>query len=571
LAGERPISPLILAELYEAGDQQFVQRLIEHRGSFKPLLGIIEKWKKDKTARARQMKIAFITSDALSDDHRVIFKRLFKQAWHDGDDELMAVFMVVLDRWIRRKRSQQFYYQNRMSMAVEVLRMPTQGQAQLFTTPTKLYLRRRAWRYFRRMGFKAPEKYVPAVAKALVRYTNGDTQTGENLLDNWGLMHACFGKSPVLRFNGRHTNIRTEGRLADLQAAPMFERLWQAPHALAELLEILLAAQSRAVRVWAIQLLRRHHREALSSIDAALLLRLIDHTDTDVATFAAELLSDAKIVGSLPMTTWLRLLGTRNPTVVAAVVEAFRKHVNFDRVTLSQAVELANEAAVPVSRLGLEILEARPVKNDADRVAISQLAYARSVATGGQIAAFALKHLNAAGVYQLAQVIPFFDSSLITMRTGAFLALTDSSPAANDPAFWAALLESPYDDVRSRLVDRLKRRQTLPGVKADGLAVLWQSVLLNIHRGGRAKLAALSQISRQISDDPASAATLMPVVAVAIRSVRPPEARHGLAAVVAAVDRVPELAEVVSRFLPELQLDAGLAGAGAGAGAGGGR
>ena len=54
----------------------------------------------------------------------------------------------------------------------------------------------------------------------------------------------------------------------------------------------------------------------------------------------------------------------------------------------------------------------------------------------------------------------------------------------------------------------------------------------------------------------------MPVVAVAIRSVRPPEARHGLAAVVGAVERVPTLASEVSRFLPELQLD--LAGVGGG-------
>src|SRR5205814_9747041 len=103
---------------------------------------------------------------------------------------------------------------------------------------------------------------------------------------------------------------------------------------------------------------------------------------------------------------------------------------------------------------------------------------------------------------------------------------------AADPALWSRLIESPYDDVRAALVHRLKLRQSLPGVQTDSLAFLWQTVLLNIHRGGRAKLIALNQISRQITAAPASAELLLPVVAVSIRSVRAPEARHGLAALV---------------------------------------
>src|SRR5687768_117467 len=87
--GERPISPLILAELYESGDGSFVELLIEHRGSFKPLLGLIERWKKDPSPHARRMKLAFALATPVSFDHRLPFKRLFKQAWHDRDHELM--------------------------------------------------------------------------------------------------------------------------------------------------------------------------------------------------------------------------------------------------------------------------------------------------------------------------------------------------------------------------------------------------------------------------------------------------------------------------------------------------
>ena len=82
-----------------------------------------------------------------------------------------------------------------------------------------------------------------------------------------------------------------------------------------------------------------------------------------------------------------------------------------------------------------------------------------------------------------------------------------------------------------------------------------RAVLLNIHRGGRAKLTALKQVSRRMVEEPASAAVLLPVAAVAIRSVRAPEARHGLAAVVAAVEQNPALADDVAWHLPELRFD----------------
>jgi hypothetical protein len=47
---------------------------------------------------------------------------------------------------------------------------------------------------------------------------------------------------------------------------------------------------------------------------------------------------------------------------------------------------------------------------------------------------------------------------------------------------------------------------------------------------------------------------LLPVLAVALRSVRQPEARGGLAAVVTVVEARPELTDMVKRFLPELDL-----------------
>jgi hypothetical protein len=553
--GERPISPLILAELYEAGDDSFLDKMNRHRGSFKPLLPLIEKWKKDHRPWARQMRLRFASEGQLTRDNRVVFKRLFKQAWHDNDHELMGAFMHRVDGMMRRRRAKKYFFENRQVHSVEVLRTATRPGATGFTSQTRHYLRRRAWRYFRRLGFRDPAAYVPAVARALVRYTDDDVRSGENLLDNWGLMHACFGKSDVLTFDRRHTNVTPGRSLAELSAAPMFERHWAAPASAPTLLTIVLDANCRPVRVWAIQLLKRHHQAALASVDAELLVRLVDHADGDVAAFAAELLASAAVAGTLPVATWLKLLATRNGTVVSAVADAFRKHVNFDRVTLAQAVQIATSPATPVARLGLEILEHRQVRSDADRATLAELATARCLAVADAIARYAIGKVNVAGHYRLAQVIPFFDSRLLSMREGAFEALADDSPAATDPAFWSALLESPYDDVRTVLVERLKHRQSLPGASADALAFLWRGVLLNIHRGGRAKLSALKQVSRQVTLEPSTLAGLLPVLAVAIRSVRAPEARHGLAAIVAAVEKAPALEPAVLAAFPELQFD----------------
>lgn len=284
--GERPISSLILAELYESSDRAFLQQILDYNGNLKPVIGIVEKWKKDNRPFARQLKFDFIASQRVKASHRVIFKRLFKQAWADRDHELMAAFLARLDTMLRRKRRMRYRFSSGLIEQIETLRL-AQSRNAIFSTPTAHYLRRRAWRYFRRLGFGDPAVYLSSIVRALVRYTDDDVRSGENLLDNWGLMHACFGKSPVIEFNARHTNLKIDSSLASLEPAPMFEKHWSADAASDTLLDLLIAAQCRPVRVWSIALLKRHHAKKLTAITPERLFKLIDHTDTDVAAFGA--------------------------------------------------------------------------------------------------------------------------------------------------------------------------------------------------------------------------------------------------------------------------------------------
>ena len=158
----------------------------------------------------------------------------------------------------------------------------------LFSVATRQYLRRRAWRYFRRLGKSHPDRYVPAVAHAIALYTDDDVSDGLELIDNWGLIHALFHRSPVLKANPAGW-LPVEGRsLAELSPAPIYERLWeQTPRAIAQLLT---TARCRPVRQWAVQMVRRH-ASARASIGLDDLLDLLAHEDPDVTAHGSRAVS----------------------------------------------------------------------------------------------------------------------------------------------------------------------------------------------------------------------------------------------------------------------------------------
>jgi len=81
---------------------------------------------------------------------------------------------------------------------------------------------------------------------------------------------------------------------------------------------------------------------------------------------------------------------------------------------------------------------------------------------------------------------------------------------------------------------------------------LWASVLLNIYRGNRAKPVVVAQMVRRLQKHPGEAGALLPIVSVALRSVRGPEWRAGLAGVVQLVEQNPNLEGLVRGAFPEL-------------------
>jgi len=571
---------LLIEEYFATGDDRFVEAVRDFHvpGS---LASIVDKWKKDPRPWARQQILKYLDLPLNAAGHETVIKRFFKHAEEARDSELIAAFAVAFDRLVRRQRRKRFHWdwQSRQSWQEEVLFAPRNAlpglsqalrgpmapqfkaidwvrrtDSRLFSYHTRYYLRRRVWRYLRRIGFARPDDYPAGVARLLTRYRNEDLAQGENILDSWALLHACFGKSDVLEFGASHVRLRNGRALRELVPAPEFPELWRKPPASRVLMDLLLGADSRLVRVWAIGLLRQQHAEVLSAMPVADLRRLLDHADEEVQLLGAQLLEGSSQLDKLPVSDWLDLLSVRNPLALETICRLMAQHVRSERLDLRQCVQLACAAPVPVARLGFGFLRNRENRSEAELETIANLSGARCARIGQDLATWALARLGTTDAYRADRVTRFFDSLLREVRDGAWSWLTPESRGWDNAALWSRLVETPYDDARLHFVSALRQRSKAPGLVAGQLSSIWCGVLLGIHRGGRHKLTALRQISDAVQDRPDAADTLLPVLAVAIRSVRPPEARGGLAAIVAAVEARPELAPLVARVLPELEL-----------------
>jgi len=571
-------------EYFEREDSRFLAAI---RNPFPPaqLQSFAQKWRADPRAWARQQIFDYLKLPLNCPAHNPLVKRLFKHAEATSDHELMGAFLVAFDRLVRRVRKTKSHWdwnpQTRQSSVwtEEVLKQPrdivsTPGKeafrnsqslegflryqvpkhGRIFSFATRRYLRRRVWRYLRRLGYQKPAEYVPAVAAALSRYQEDDINSGENLLDSWSLMNACFHESPVLKF--RPSNVELTGSLADLKAAPRFPKLWQAPDAVLPLLDLLIDAESRCIRNWARQLLEQYHRPRLEALSVEVLLKLLEHDDEEVQQFGAELLSRIQGIERWPITTWLKLLETKNHGALAVICEAMKKTVARQRLSLPQVLEIATAKATPVARLGLDLLRQREIASTEDRKLLVKAGNAQCAATGGELARLVLNLVGREETYEQDVVLSIFDSLLRELRVAALDWLRESKVGQRDSVLWCRLLETPFEELRLGLVDMLERRSTLPGISREDLTPVWTSVLLGVHRGGRQKSKAVQQIAEALIAKPELADRLLPVLTAAVRSIRGPEVRAGLAAFATILEQRPELADSIRKFVPEFAEEA---------------
>jgi hypothetical protein len=430
----------------------------------------------------------------------------------------------------------------------------------LFSVHTRHYLRRRTWRYFRRLGKLNPDRYVRAVSEALKLYEDTDVTSGLELIDNWGLMHILFHFAPALMAKPHGWTTAEGHTLAELEPAPIYEKLWQA--APAAIIGLLKEARCRPVRQWAIRMIRRDPTNLMAGLPLEDLLALLAHEDEEVVSLAADAIRHRSDLQNLSSERWLAFLESPNPAALDILCELIGMHLKADRVSLEQAIRLAASRPLPLARLGFSWLQTKRPETEADCRALLGLLEAEAEPMRPEMVRWARSALKESPHFQVAWLLEYLDSRHADVREEGWAWLLDEPRARDDVSLWQRLLESPYDDIRLKLVAALEARSSKHGllVPANGnlnpelVRSLWATVLLNIHRGGKAKSFAVGQIIHRLLHQPQDAAVLLPIVSVALRSVRGPEFRAGLAGVVQLLDSKPELEEMVRQSFPELKL-----------------
>lgn len=577
------MSFLAVEEYFTAADERFVEAL---RSAHQPkqLAAFVTRWQQDPRPWAREQMRRYLLLPLDSQGHQVVIKRLFKWAEKQQDIELLAHFAVAFDCLVRRvkKTRHRYDWQTRTSSQEEVLHTPRNsfplagppkkqtnaftGQTYEFQPPvprnallfkyrTRYYLRRRCWRFFRRLKFQQPERYVPAVAEILRLYRDRDLSQGQDLLECWSLLHAMYRHHPTLQFGATNIRVAEGARLADLAPAPAYPELWQSPAAAESLFELVAAAEARLVRSWTIELLNKEHASRIAAFSLDSVLALLEHHDPAIQQFGFECLERSDSLDMLPLKTWLELINIDQPGLQAQLSSLFQRHVPADKLTLAECVELASAAAVPLARLGWNYLRQRRIDPAQDKPMLTRLTKLRCGALGREITSWLLGHFARGEHYDREILSACCDSLLPEVRVAAWDFLVQTTPARDDAVLYARLAESPHDDLRLRLIDELQRKSELPGLTDQALTPLWATVLLGVQRGNRQKPKAAAQLAAAMVKQPSQTAELLPVLIVAVRSIRGPEMRAGLAALMQVLERCPELQAIVAAQLPELSFD----------------
>jgi hypothetical protein len=564
-----PASSLLIDEFFQAADERFVREVLESEDAAR-LKGLGPKWAADARPFAREaLKRYLLEGGTDRNGHRALVKALFKHAEKAGDDELMGHFLVAFDRFEHRRLVTRYSYDwsSRTSTQLSELkpvkhllrRIPENKNAlpwwardnKRFTIVTRRYLQRRAWRYFRKLSFKEPARYVRALTAALKLYPENAVSNAAQLVDAWGLMHALYGESKVLVRDVKGVRVGEGQALEKLEPAPYQSDLWK--DRFDELLSLFTDARCNTVRQWAIKLLRRDHVAKMDKAPFVLVERLLRNPNEDAQLLGAELLAKVEGIESLKVSQWLSLLEVQNATAQGRIVELVRKHVAPSRLDLSQCVALAKSKLAPVASLGFEWAKGRPVKSESDLAALLPIAQAgvESVRKAGTEWLCSLLLLNEGASMHL-HVRELLDSKFADVRAQALVLMQKDKRFGEATVLWAAMAESPWSDVREALVPQLEKREALFG--ADTLRSIWATSLLAIQRGGRAKQAVCTQLAHRVVEKPDEAEGLLPLLAIALRSVRAPERRAALAAVTRATLQAPKLRAAVERLLPELKL-----------------
>lgn len=553
-----PVGSSVLLDVYfSAGDPRFLEELLRARGT-KRLAGLAAGWFADARPFARHQLLAYVEDGCCRFEHKALVKRLFKLAEAAKDHELMARFLVAFDRWNRRSLQTVGYRWEPATHTAErelglredplvIAHVPKGKQLPTFSRATRRYLMRRAFRYFRRLGYREPDVYRRVMLGALLSYREEHLNTVGKLFSAWGLLHVLYGRSAVLERNPKGVRLATGAVLTDLKPAPLFPEIWQ--NAFEPLLTLLSSAGSRTVRAWAYALLRESHGAALATLPLSSIKSLIVARFEEANALGLELFQQQSSLEALSLQDWFELLAVENLEVLAAVCERAAQTLRSEGLTLEQCVTLTLSPAAPLSRLGFEFCLKKPIDTKDALQSWLRCCRAKVEAVRKDAATRSGELLGTFPFATVEQVRDLCDSAYRDVRAvGLSIA---AARFAEDVELWTSLCESPYADVRHHVVMRAARfRESEPIT----LTHVFGTVLLSLQGAAKDKRRVAQEMVTRIEASPERARDYLPLLRATLRSIHPAERVFALSALArAAVKDERALVFILEEF-PEFSV-----------------
>ncbi len=324
---------------------------------------------------------------------------------------------------------------------------------------------------------------------------------------------------------------------------------------------MIVRARCHPVRQWAVRMLGRVPAEARAAMSVEELAGLLGHADPEIVSAALDWLREAPDLALVSPERWLAVAESASPESLEMLAEIMARQIAADRVSLANAVRLAACRPLPMARLGLSWLKARAPSPDDDRRSLTLLLEAESEPLRPEILAWLRSAMESSSAFEVGWVLDFLDCRHADARGEGMKWFLGDPRLHDEVMLWQRLLESPHDDVRLPLAADLEERLAKGDGKldlslsldSDRLRLLWASVLLNVRCGSRVKPRVIELVAHRLGHRPEEAALLLPLLGVALRSLRAPERRAALLAVVRLVENRPETIPLVQRSFPELQ------------------
>jgi hypothetical protein len=580
---ETPGSWLRLEQQFEDGDAAFVEEIRRIHDAEK-LGRFASKWMADHRASSRTLLLAYLDLPLNTYRHEALVKRLFKLAEKAGDDIVMGAFFVAMDRSVARAKMVRTRYEwttrtvvshsviiiprgttlskkeRRFPFYLPIRKVAKEEGQRLFSVVTRHYLRRRAWRYFRNIAKADAPRYIRAMLELLFRYTELDAVDGLAMIDKSGLMRILFGKSDVIEFSGRHWGLRDGKTLAELKPAPPFLESWISSPT--TLLQLLKRARCIVVRQWCIEMIQSHAPQALDALSLEELLQLLEEEEPAVAALAFGSIRRHPQLQSLSVKHWISILQRTSHGNLADLIEIFRDSKDVTTIEFLDAIMLAKCPPYPLAHLGTTVLETKSCDSAEVCAAWLSLANANCETIRPQLVELIRRKVGPTSWFDSHTVLALMDSKFSDVRDKAWEWFAAEPRIANDYALWGKILETPYDDIKVRMLIHLQKYEpahvrverhehVTPGL----LRSLWAATLLNTQRSSRYKPMALSQIVQRLESHRDEWDEWFPLLCVSIRSSRVAEWRTGMVGLVRLLRDRPELRERVQKEFPQLSFE----------------